>query len=469
MKELFDNPPPSESENCLTMNIFAPSTPGPPGGRAVLVFIPGGGFQSGGTHRYDLASFAANEDIVAVTFNYRTNIFGFPASPAIPLVERNLGLLDQRFGLDWIRDNIYAFQGDPSMVTLWGISAGAESNDAHILMYGGSQQPPFRAVILESGLISFGLVGSRPEDNNLGNWNRMLQATNCSPTSDTAALNCLRDVPASRLKSIMEESRIDFAPIIDNVTIPANPAQKRASGNFAKVPILTGTVAEEGRSLINNMISMQDFSRAFLNPALFPGDTASQIISSYPRIKDMTDFDVGAAVFTDFLYQCVRPPSPPSPLPLSLPSPLLPLLTLLNKQTQPTSLLSQQTSSLSTPVWRYYLNISLPLFLPANATWLGKYHGVEYPIFFIDIDDTRHTPQSYALTNFVRSAWGRFVRNPEGGPGWSAVGGRFGGSVAVLGDAGTVRGSGATIVDERELDGRCSMFEGVLRGLAGLG
>lgn len=68
--ELF-NTHPRESEDCLYVNAFAPATPGPPGGRAVI-FIPGGGFQMG-NGLLDLSGFASYEDLVAFTFNYRTN------------------------------------------------------------------------------------------------------------------------------------------------------------------------------------------------------------------------------------------------------------------------------------------------------------------------------------------------------------------------------------------------------------
>lgn len=440
LKELFNNPPPPEDERCLTVNVYTPSAPGPPGGREVVVFIPGGGFQIGGSHLYDASAMAAYQDIVAVNFNYRTNIFGFPASPAIPLEQRNLGLLDQRFALGWIRDNIHAFGGDAEKVTVWGMSAGAESIDAHILTYGGGTPAPFRAAIMQSGLISLGLVGYRPEDNNVGNWNMVLQATNCSSPSDTTALRCLRAVPASKLKSVMEEQRITFAPIVDNVTIPANPAQRRARGDFVRIPVLIGSVAEEARSLMNQNINLEDFSRAFLNPALFQGDEVDKIIASYPRTEGMADFDFATPIYTDFLFQC------------------------------PSAMFAAQTTRHGAPVWRYYFNTSAEPFLPPSLKWLRKYHGADYFPLFSSPEDKRHTAQSYALSASMRSAWARFVKNPAAGPGWPDTGtDRFWSvSVAVFGDAGEIKSSGVTVVGEEELDGRCALYEAALRRMAGL-
>lgn len=191
-------------------------------------------------------------------------------------------------------------------MTVWGVSSGAESIDALLLT---ESQPAFRADILESGLSSLGLLSFRPVDNNLANWNRILQATNClSSGSNEKDLACLARVPAASLKAIMEAQRIDFPPVADNVTMLVRPGRVRENGASAKVPLLIGTVAEEGRSLINRHISPQDFSHAFLNKALFPGDAAKAILAAYPRGADTVNFNVFAEVFTDFVYQCVRPP-----------------------------------------------------------------------------------------------------------------------------------------------------------------
>lgn len=72
---VFNNPPPEESEDCLYLNVFAPSTPAPPDGRAVMYWIYGGSLQFGnaGQPLYDGSYFAANEDVIVVTVNYRTN------------------------------------------------------------------------------------------------------------------------------------------------------------------------------------------------------------------------------------------------------------------------------------------------------------------------------------------------------------------------------------------------------------
>lgn len=119
----------TSSQDCLYLNVFAPSTPAPKGGRAVLYWIYGGALEFGyaGLPAYDGSSFAANQDVIVVTVNYRTNVFGFSNSPEIPNGEQNSGFLDQRKGLQWVQGNIERFGGDPGKVTIFGESAGGYS------------------------------------------------------------------------------------------------------------------------------------------------------------------------------------------------------------------------------------------------------------------------------------------------------------------------------------------------------
>lgn len=112
-----------QSENCLSLNVFTPSTTG---SRPVLVWIHGGGFSSGsgGQVWYTGTRLARDADAVVVTLNYRLGALGFLSAPGIP---PNLGLADQLAALEWVRDNIATFGGNPADVTLGGQSAGAQS------------------------------------------------------------------------------------------------------------------------------------------------------------------------------------------------------------------------------------------------------------------------------------------------------------------------------------------------------
>ncbi|KAI0288309.1 Carboxylesterase, partial [Russula brevipes] len=100
---------------------------------------------------YDGSSFAKNQDVVFVSFNYRTNVFGFPTASDLPTSGNNLGFLDQELALAWVQDNIAGFGGDKSKVTLMGQSAGAESVSLAITRRNSTVVPPFRAGIMLSG------------------------------------------------------------------------------------------------------------------------------------------------------------------------------------------------------------------------------------------------------------------------------------------------------------------------------
>ncbi|KIK55755.1 hypothetical protein GYMLUDRAFT_112453, partial [Collybiopsis luxurians FD-317 M1] len=100
---------------------------------------------------YDGTFIATNQDIVIVTINNHTNVFGFPGAPDLPLQANNLGFLDQELALEWVKLNIAHFGGDPNQVTIMarrGQSAGARSVSGLVVWH--PIDPPFRAAILFS-------------------------------------------------------------------------------------------------------------------------------------------------------------------------------------------------------------------------------------------------------------------------------------------------------------------------------
>ena len=103
-------------EDCLFVNVWSKPQTGSRR-KPVLVWIYGGGFEYGGTNTvgYSGQYFAETEDVVFVSFNYRTNIFGFPGAPG---VTQNVGLLDQRLAVEWVRDNIVCYLPFPGTL-LW--------------------------------------------------------------------------------------------------------------------------------------------------------------------------------------------------------------------------------------------------------------------------------------------------------------------------------------------------------------
>ncbi|KAF4780509.1 hypothetical protein HER10_EVM0012494 [Colletotrichum scovillei] len=425
LQDLFNTPAPPESEDCLSVNIFAPATTRLPGdGLAVVVFIPGGGWQLG-HGRLDLSVFAAYENIIAVTLNYRTNVFGFPASPEIPLPEQNLGLHDQRLALTWVQENIAAFGGDPSKVTIWGQSAGAFSVDHHLKAYANNALVPFRAAIMSSGQMSFGhLAHSSP---GIDAWTGLSRLVGCVNATDE--LRCMRAVPAENLISAMRKFRITFGPQFDNVTTLSKPSVLWRNGNVVRVPLLMGTVEEEGRGLVNDKVNMTAFFNAYLPPALISPEDLETIVSLYrsdTRVKN--DFDLASAIYTDLLWSC------------------------------PQSILASTAASNDISTWRYHFNTSILNLLPKEYDWLGKFHGSEIILLFTDPDTTPYTPQTYAAYEYLRGVVARFVKNPSVGPGWPAVGSSYAPlDVAVLGDVGDTS-SAMTVSNSTAMNERCKLF-----------
>ncbi|WP_245413965.1 carboxylesterase/lipase family protein [Fulvimarina endophytica] len=141
------------SEDCLNLHVF---TPGRKGRRPVLVFIHGGGFFLGSGSQYAGDELAARGDIVVVSINYRLGLLGFNAFTELfgddERFVANAGLLDQRMALEWVRDNIEAFGGDPERITIAGESAGAASVGYHLVTDGSKTL--FSQAICQSGAVN---------------------------------------------------------------------------------------------------------------------------------------------------------------------------------------------------------------------------------------------------------------------------------------------------------------------------
>lgn len=135
-------PAPIFGEDCLTANVFRQSSLKSAGSGdsnshyvPVLVYIHGGCYNRGSASMHNTASMVAHAErpFVAVSFNYRLGALGFlPSRLSAKEGVLNLGLRDQTLLLEWVRDNIKTFGGDPARVTLYGLSAGAHSVSTYI-------------------------------------------------------------------------------------------------------------------------------------------------------------------------------------------------------------------------------------------------------------------------------------------------------------------------------------------------
>jgi hypothetical protein len=170
------------------------------------------------------------------TSSYRLSVFGFPNSPAIPIDQQNLGIRDQRAALEWLRENLAAFGGDPTRITLGGQSAGADS--AALLTYAFKDDPIVQGLILQSGIPEY--VG--PQDDFV--FIKAAERVGCRNAANrTNELSCMKSVPAPILHRALSNLTVNpfgttgGAPMIDNITLYSAEEYGRlgTAGSFARV------------------------------------------------------------------------------------------------------------------------------------------------------------------------------------------------------------------------------------------
>lgn len=198
---------------------------------------------------YDGNTFAGEQDVIVVNMNYRLGIFGFPANPSVP--EKNLGLLDQRMAVEWVRDNIAAFGGDTTRMVLAGQSAGSASIDLYSYAY--ASDPIVSGFIMQSGTMNLangggaalpnGPPASSPATNTSQGWFNASSALGCGgSTADPAAvLTCMQGKNLSDIVTVT--NTIGFQPSADNISVftTAEYASRTAAGQFSRLPVLTGS------------------------------------------------------------------------------------------------------------------------------------------------------------------------------------------------------------------------------------
>ncbi|XP_022079673.1 uncharacterized protein LOC110973290 [Acanthaster planci] len=210
------------NEDCLTLNIFAPVISDEGGFQlAVMFWIHGGSFETGQGSGYDASALAVRGRVIVVTINYRLNIFGFFSS-GDEKAPGNFGMLDQQLALQWVHENIAAFGGDPSRVTLFGQSAGGASVTLHL--FANKSRPLFHRAAAHSGY-------SHPELALPGGASREIaEATGCDYGPDSDLVECLRGLSMEKLLSAGQEvakSSLNqvWVPVRDNNMWTFNPGR----------------------------------------------------------------------------------------------------------------------------------------------------------------------------------------------------------------------------------------------------
>jgi para-nitrobenzyl esterase len=251
-----DHASPGISEDCLYLNIWKPESAKKGDKLPVYYFIHGGGFAIGSESQYDYdGSNLARQGIIVVTVGYRLGALGFLSTQET--LKRygttgNWGILDQIKGLEWVRDNIEAFGGDPQKVTIGGESAGSFSVSALILS--PMAKGLFRGAIMESGvIISLGAFPfSRGELDLALNLGKIVLSI-FGAKDDAQGLAKLQEADASFLARLTPFG-IDFrrptflglSPVKDDRVIPKNPQESLVNGEAHQVKVLMGFNRDEG-------------------------------------------------------------------------------------------------------------------------------------------------------------------------------------------------------------------------------
>ncbi|QDI69564.1 carboxylesterase [Streptomyces calvus] len=407
----FGPPPPQEpgfvqgrtvpaapaGDDWLTVNVWTPE-PGPAARRPVMVWIYGGAYRlgHGGSPGYDASRLAHDGDLVVVTFNYRVGMEGFAHVEGAPA---NRGLLDQVAALEWVRDNITAFGGDPGQVTVFGESAGAGSVAALLAMD--------RAAGLFHRAIAQSVPGTYFSDALARDIGTALAAeAGLRPTVaelsavDPAKLTAVGQSLGARMIQYADRwgqaapTATPYAPVVDGDVLPVTPWQALAAGAARDVDLLTGhnrdefrlflalagrlgrITEEQATAALRMYAPGPDGERAYR--AAFPGASASGLCE---RVQ------------TDWLFA-------------------MPTLRLVEAQTA-----GGGRAHLYELTWP----------APGENGALGACHGLDIPLLFGTFEadlglllfaGAEPTDEARRLSAEFRAAWTAFART--GDPGWPA-------------------------------------------------
>jgi para-nitrobenzyl esterase len=278
----------STTENCLYLNVFTPAGTPAKAGLPVMVWIHGGGFQTGESDDYNPDKLVAPGRVV-VTLNYRLGSLGFLATTGLDAESHlhvNYGIMDQQAALRWVQSNISAFGGNPANTTLFGQSAGGASVMTQLIWPASAGL--FQHAIIQSG--SYALITTPPLATAETNGNAFAAYEGCAPT-DTA---CLRALPVQKILAAPGAGgAAAFAGglAVDGTILPESPLDAFAEQQYAKVPILQNTDHDEFRLFAAELFDLSGgpltaaeypvFTKATLS-AVGLGNYTQLVLDEYP-------------------------------------------------------------------------------------------------------------------------------------------------------------------------------------------
>jgi para-nitrobenzyl esterase len=384
---------PAVAEDCLFLNIWKPAQADRP--LPVFVWVHGGAFLggSGAVPIYDGKALAARGAVV-VTINYRVGVFGFLAHPGLTAenpehTSGNYGLLDQVAALQWVRDNIAAFGGDPQRVTVSGQSAGAASVEALLLM--PAARGLFQRAIVQSGP---GLGIGSPS---LATAER--KGSEFAASAGATGIARLRALPAAEVQAQMEKllalpshegggPTVRFLPVTDGKLLPADP-DAPGSAMASDVPLMVGYTADE--ALAPSATTAADFEKHVRRRY---GASAGRLLALYPHATDAEALESARLLARD--------------------------------QYMATLVLwvEGRAGAGRPPIYAYRFEHPVPVAKPPSQ---GAFHTAEVPYLFgaMDVTLRPYTDVDRRVSAIVQDYWLNFMRagdpNGSGVPSWSAT------------------------------------------------
>jgi para-nitrobenzyl esterase len=255
---------PAYSEDCLVLNVWTPAVKDS-GKRPVMVFCHGGGFETGsGGHRVqDGGRLASTYDVVVVTMNHRLGLFGYLYLGELGGAPGNQGMLDIVASLDWVKQNIATFGGDPGNVFVFGESGGGLKTCTLMAM------PAARGLFHKAGIQSGTMMHGMPKDRATETARRVLAGLDLGPRD----VGKLADVPADKLLAMQlagskgplatptkgwlashpnppsplydDFGPYDWGPVVDGTILPRAPFAPDATPLSADMPLLIGNAHDE--------------------------------------------------------------------------------------------------------------------------------------------------------------------------------------------------------------------------------
>jgi para-nitrobenzyl esterase len=279
-----NNPAGAQSEDCLVLNVWTPGTD--TAKRPVMVWLHGGGFSagSGSSTWYDGVRLAQKQDVVLVTINHRLNVFGYLYLGDLGGGEfrdaASVGMLDCVLALQWVKDNIANFGGDPGRVLIFGESGGGRKTSSMMAM--SPAQGLFHRCVVQSG----SQLRLDTPDVGMERTEKFLKALSIGKDDIRKLWTLSQDELLAAVPGAVAGSG-QFRPVIGSPSFPAHPFDPGAPAISANVPMIVGSNRTEASVFMGGDPAIANISEEELVKrvgALVPAGQAADTIAMYRRI-----------------------------------------------------------------------------------------------------------------------------------------------------------------------------------------